>query len=159
MSYAPLVTSRFPDVSASALVIAPAPLVADEECLHGMDMAWCSTCNKIDDSFLGRMRSHNWTESETKQEVFDDIADRIGAPRRMVGVGSSLPSELFEDISLALGIAYTSMPEVCESVVLQAGMKYSSSFDSRLTDSGGGSTVTLEGLLAMRSALEKLLPS
>ncbi len=49
------------------------------------------------------------------------------------------------------------MPEVGEAIVLRAGHTWSSTYDSRDTFSGGGSTVTLSGLQAVRRALKELI--
>ena len=49
------------------------------------------------------------------------------------------------------------MPELAQRIVTAANIPYrADSFDSRLTESGGGSTVTLEGLRAILDAVNKL---
>jgi hypothetical protein len=129
-----------------------------EECLHGMEMVWCSTCNKIDDSFLSRSYSYGWNDIETKQDIFDEITDLLGVARQQLSVGSSLPSDVFEEAARQVGVPSGSMPVICEYIVRKAGMNYLPFYDSRLTESGGGSTVTIDGVRAMKKALELLLP-
>lgn len=97
------------------------------------------------------------TDEENKQEVFDRITDLLGMPRQSIGVGSSLPSEVFKEVARQAGVPYTSMPVVCEEVVEKAGHQHSQDHDSRNTPSGGGSTVTLKGLQALELALVDLL--
>lgn len=49
------------------------------------------------------------------------------------------------------------MPDQAERIVKAAGLPYLPTFDSRGTPSGGGSTVTLEGLYQVRNAVEELI--
>ena len=130
-----------------------------DDCLHGIGSAWCSVCNKSPDAGSSRLQSSGFHGSETKQDVLDDICRILGIPKRAVSVGSSLPSDVFSVAARQAGVSNGSMPEVCEAIVLKAGLTWSSSFDSRGSFSGGGSTVTLEGIQAMRKALAKLLGS
>lgn len=94
---------------------------------------------------------------ETKQEVLDDITDLLDMRRREVSRGSSVPSDVFARAAVTVGVPTGSMPEVCEAVVTRAGMPYLNTYDSRSTVSGGGSTVTVEGMQAFREALKRLL--
>lgn len=129
-----------------------------DECRHGIDPAWCATCSNTDDTTTNRTGSYGFQGGETKQDVLDDITRMLGIPSREVSVGSSLPSDVFAAAATRVGVTTTgSMPEVLERVVAKAGHTYNSSFDSRGTISGGGSTVTLEGIQALRSALRALL--
>lgn len=93
---------------------------------------------------------------ETKQDVLNDVCDLLNIPRQDVARGSSLPSEVFQIAARRAGVPGGTMPEVCEAVIKKAGMIYSPGYDSRATLSGGGSTVTLEGIQALRTALGKL---
>lgn len=128
-----------------------------DECIHLMDPASCAICTKQDVPVVLRGGSYGSQNSETKQDVLNDITDTLGLPRYLVSVGSSLPSEVFSVAAGRAGVATGSMPEVCEAIVRKSGRSYSPSFDSRDTLSGGGSTVTLEGLREMRNALIHLL--
>lgn len=122
------------------------------------DPAWCATCSKTDDTTTSGSGSYGFQGGETKQDVLNDVTRMLGMPSRQVSVGSSLPSDVFAAAANRVGVASTgSMPEVLERVVAKAGHRYSPSFDSRGSISGGGSTVTLEGIRALRSALRALL--
>jgi hypothetical protein len=93
---------------------------------------------------------------ETKQDVLYDLCDMLGMPKLQTYNGSSLPKEVFHEAARQVGVALGSMPEVTERIIAKAGMSYSMDYDSRATASGGGSTVTLEGMLAFRTALRRL---
>lgn len=126
------------------------------ECKHGIDVAWCGTCSGTDLDTRGLQQARRYG-SESKQEVVNDICDLLDIPRQSVSVGSSVPSEIFRCAAQRIGLPDGSMPEVAEAIIVRAGHGWSAAYDSRSTISGGGSTVTLEGLQAMRSALMVLL--
>lgn len=130
-----------------------------DECVHGMDATWCATCSKADDTVNVRAATSSFQGGELKQDVLNDITDMLGLRRYVLppGGGSSLPSEVFEAAAGRVDLPARSMPEICEAIVLKAGHTYSTSFDSRGSISGGGSTVTLQGMQAMRKALGVLL--
>ena len=95
---------------------------------------------------------------ETKQQVLNQLTNILGIAPMSLGVGSSIPSEFFRTAAAIVGVRQGSMPEICEAIVTKAGMPYDRKlFDSRETESGGGSTVTLEGMQALRSALKIVL--
>lgn len=91
--------------------------------------------------------------AETKQDILNDITDFLGLRRYTVSVGSSLPSEVFEAAARYAKVGFGSMPEINESIIRKAGMVYEATYDSRNSPSGGGSTVTLDGIRALRQAL------
>jgi len=128
-----------------------------DECVHGMNPAWCGICRGDDEPANVRRGASGLHGGRIKQDVLDEVCDLLGRPRAMVSTGSSLPSDVFADAARAVGVGLGSMPEVAEAIVLKAGRRWSPSFDSRATISGGGSTVTMEGLEAMRDALRILL--
>jgi len=128
------------------------------ECMHGMEIEWCGVCtNAVGAVGATRLGSYGYQGGETKQDVLDDVCRLLGVPKQAVSIGSSLPSTVFAAAALQVGVPPGSVPEVCEAIVLKAGHRYSSAFDSRSSSSGGGSTVTLEGIQALRSALRVLL--
>lgn len=96
--------------------------------------------------------------TETKQEVLDDITDILKMPRMAVSRGSSIPKAVFTRAAEFVGVTDGTMPETCEAVVTAARGAHSPSHDSRHTPSGGGSTVTIDGLRAMRDALRSYTP-
>lgn len=98
--------------------------------------------------------------NETKQDVIDDITRAIGAPRIWVSNGSTEPRIVFEVIvdRFTLPIApHLTKPELAQRISEGAGISWDNSCDSRGTPSGGGSTVTIEGLRRVRRAVRKYL--
>lgn len=129
------------------------------DCMHGVEAAWCGICTQATgDAGPGRLGTYGFHGGETKQDVLDDICHLLGVPEHPVSVGSSLPSAVFGEAARQAGVPAGSMPEICEAIIRKAGQMYSPLYDSRSSNSGGGSTVTLEGLRAMRSALTAILP-
>lgn len=94
---------------------------------------------------------------EVKQDVLEDLCDLLGMPVLATYVGSSIPKEVFREAARRVGVPIGSMPEITQAIIEKAGMRYSPDYDSRATLSGGGSTVTLEGMQALRTALRTLL--
>lgn len=91
-----------------------------------------------------------------KAVALDRLGMLLGAAYRL-GVGSSVPSQMFTDAARRAGVSTAgSMPERAERVVTAAGLRWDPTFDSRESPSGGGSTVTLGGLRRMIEALETL---
>ena len=97
--------------------------------------------------------------SMSKEEQITAIARLVGVPDPGIGVGSSVPKQLFDGICQRFGLDSSgTMPDQAERIVRAAGMPYvREAFDSRETPSGGGSTVTLDGLLQLRTAVQRLI--
>jgi hypothetical protein len=96
---------------------------------------------------------------ETKQQVIDDVCNTLKVGPFPVGKGSTEPAQFFQEVAHSLGIdvnGASSKPVIARRIVEWAGLVWGPECDSRGTDSGGGSTVTLEGLRLVRSAVEKL---
>lgn len=127
-----------------------------DDCIHGTNPDWCATCRQLDSTSSSGGAGLPWG-GETKQDMLDQICDRLGIARMRVSVGSSVPSDVFDVIQRRLGLPPGSMPEVGESLAQRAGLTWSAECDSRGTVSGGGSTVTLDGLRVVLTALNKLL--
>lgn len=126
------------------------------ECVHGMDVSWCGDCRR--DKATTRPNSPGaFGSGETKQDVLNRIADLLGIERQSVGAGSSLPAGLFVEMANRLGMDRMSMPATAEAIVKRAELPWLDAFDSRGTISGGGSTVTKEGLDQLEKALARLL--
>lgn len=94
-----------------------------------------------------------------KEHEISAIARLVGIPDPGLGVGSSVPKELFDGICNRFGIDPSgTMPQQAQRIVTAANIPYNASnFDSRSTPSGGGSTVTLDGLRQIRQAVLILL--
>ena len=93
-----------------------------------------------------------------KEDLITAIAKLAGVSDPGPGVGSSVYKSLLVDICLKFGIdANGTMPQLAQRIVTKANLPYTAQFfDSRLTPSGGGSTVTLKGLKAILAAVRKL---
>lgn len=127
------------------------------ECRHGMDPAWCGDCRHPKaprQAYAAKTFGHG---GETKSDVFGRICRLLGVEAVGVGVGSSLPAHVFEELALRIGVSYGSMPNVAEQVVRRANLEWTDECDSRGSVSGGGSTVTKTGLDQLERALLKLL--
>jgi hypothetical protein len=97
----------------------------------------------------------------TKESEITAIASLVGIPDPGLGVGSSVPKDLFDGVCARFGLDSSgTMPEQAQRIVTAADVPYRSDFfDSRGTPSMGGSTVTLQGLQAIKTAVQTLLKS
>lgn len=96
-------------------------------------------------------------DAPNKQEALDQLCRIIGIEQATLGVGSSIPSHVFTAAANLVGVnPNQSMPEIGEEIVTLAGLNWDDDCDSRGTDSGGGSTVTLVGMNRLVAALEIL---
>lgn len=95
----------------------------------------------------------------TKATEVQAIAEIAGIPDPGPGSGSSVWKSLFDGLCDQFEIDKRgSMPEQAERIVTAAGLPYDrAAFDSRETVSGGGSTVTHDGLRQIRAAVEILV--
>lgn len=95
----------------------------------------------------------------SKATEITEIARLVGIPDPGLFRGSSVPKALFDGVCRRFGIdADGSMPQQAQRIVTAANLPYRSDyFDSRGTDSAGGSTVTLEGLRQIKQAVHVLL--
>ncbi|GMA87489.1 hypothetical protein GCM10025868_27390 [Angustibacter aerolatus] len=130
----------------------------DEDCRHGMNPAWCSTCQGHDDAHVARPAgSQAPSGGDSKQDQLDALCRQLRIPPASVGVGSSLPSAVFDSAARACGVRLGSMPEIGQAIATKAGLTWTASCDSRETVSGGGSTVTRDGLEVMNRAVAIIL--
>jgi hypothetical protein len=121
-----------------------------DECIHGMDPTWCATCNGADArAARGHGAGYGFYGGETKQDLLYELCDLLGLPRQPIGVGSSLPSDVFEAAADRAGVRRGSMPEIGRAIARKAGKRWGSDCDSTGSISGGGSTVTAVGLRVM----------
>jgi hypothetical protein len=89
-----------------------------------------------------------------KSEVAKSITDKLGIPAVHFSSGSTEPKELFLGIADSLGMDIESAktkPGLARSIVESSGGAWLPQYES------SGSTVTLEGLLAVQSAVEFFL--
>jgi hypothetical protein len=128
-----------------------------EDCIHGMNPDWCAVCQKTEHSDVSGPGSYNYFGGQSKQDLLDQLTDQLGLPRESVGVGSSLPSSVFDVAATRFGISNGSMPEIAEALADKAGRSWNSGCDSRGSLSGGGSTVTAQGLEVLNSSIATLI--
>jgi hypothetical protein len=95
---------------------------------------------------------------ETKDDLLAEISDLLGLQSFQTTVGSSIPRRFFSEL-----LDYFGLPDDGDAVtafknlILEAGIQLDSSFTSEGSPSGGGGTVTLKGLKALRNAISLLL--
>jgi hypothetical protein len=95
---------------------------------------------------------------ETKNDLMAEICNLLGMPEYKTSVGSSIPRRFFSEL-----LDYFGLPDEGDSVqaakaLVSAGnLEWKSEFDSSDSPSGGGGTVTLTGLKAVRQAVSILL--
>jgi hypothetical protein len=90
---------------------------------------------------------------ELKRDVVNEIRDIQGMPRISLGRGSSVPRDFFESIAREMGLPIANtMPQYARSIIEHSGLVWQGGFSSEASRSGGGSTVTYEGLCAVRDA-------
>ncbi len=97
---------------------------------------------------------------ETKQDVIDEICNLLDIGPYPVGIGSTESASFLREVATYFEIDIensSTKPAIAESVVLKAGLAWTSECDSRSSSSGGGSTVTLTGLKRLLQAVRALL--
>ena len=57
-----------------------------DECRHGMNPEWCSTCRGVDDSAFNGVRGPSLQGSEAKQDQLDRLCRQLGIPTVAVGL-------------------------------------------------------------------------
>lgn len=94
----------------------------------------------------------------TKASEISEIARLAGISNPGIGAGSSVYKAFFNELCQRFGVDTTgTMPQQAQAIISAAKIAYRADvFDSRLSDSGGGSTFTLEGLQALKSAVKVL---
>ncbi len=95
-------------------------------------------------------------KTETKQQVIDDVSRALGIGPFVIGVGSTEPLEFFRDVAAALRIdlsGVSTKPEIGKRIVESQGGIWDTNCDSRSSASGGGSTVTFDGIARIRQVV------
>lgn len=122
-----------------------------------MDADWCAICTKVDDAPPSRVGEYGLHGGDSKQDALNVICDQLAMAREPIGVGSSLPSHVFHAMADTVGVPRGSMPEIGQAVAAAADLTWGPNCDSRGSTSGGGSTVTIDGLHVLQQALARLL--
>lgn len=91
--------------------------------------------------------------AEHKQDVVNEIRGLQGLPYLELSRGSSIPHEFFLDIAREIGLPlFGTMPQYAKAIIENSGMEWLPTYSSEKSKSGGGSTVTYDGLCAVRDA-------
>jgi hypothetical protein len=96
---------------------------------------------------------------QTKEELATEIEGLLNLHHHSFSTGSTEPKALFEDIAGALGIpvrADLTKVELAQKIAESGGQLWDDSCDSRNTPSGGGETVTAEGIKRVLAACRRL---
>ncbi len=95
---------------------------------------------------------------ETKNDLMAEICSLLGMPEFKTTIGSSIPRRFFSEL-----LDYFGLPDegdsvqAAKSVVASANILWKPEFDSSDSPSGGGGTITLSGLKAVRQSVSILL--
>jgi len=91
---------------------------------------------------------------ETKSAICEDICRLLGIEGISLSNGSTVPRQLVSEIAVRLRVSdFGSAIEVSQRIVATAGISWSESADSSNSPSGGGGTITVYGLNALREAI------
>jgi hypothetical protein len=90
-----------------------------------------------------------------KKLIMKEITDLLGLPPVETTVGSSIPSVFFSDVAGTMGLPIVSgMPAMAQRIIENSGLTWDTNeFSSLNAPSGGGGTVTAEGLMQMKNAV------
>jgi len=95
---------------------------------------------------------------ETKDDLMSEICDLLAIENYKTTIGSSVPRRFFSDL-----LDYFELPDdgdavtACKTLISNANLKWEGEFSSEASPSGGGGTVTLSGLKALRNSMSILL--
>lgn len=129
-------------------------------CIHEFPVEQCGICGPrpggIDVHVPARNSRLFRDRGTAKQESVDVLCRLMDLEPMRLGVGSSIPSGLFDSMARRFGVQPGSMPEIGEALAKQAGVGWDGSCDSRSSISRGGSTVRAIGLERLVEAVRKL---
>ena len=95
---------------------------------------------------------------ETKDDLMAEICDLLAIESYKTTIGSSVPRRFFSDL-----LDYFDLPDdgdavtACKTLISNANLNWEKEFSSEASPSGGGGTVTLSGLKALRNSITILL--
>lgn len=94
-----------------------------------------------------------------KQDYLNWLCDLAGIERLRLGRGGSVPKAVFEAFGPVFEDSVNgSMPATAQRMVESVELPWEAHFDSRNSPSGGGSTVSKDGLKQLLKAAEMVLP-
>lgn len=96
--------------------------------------------------------------TETKSDVIREITNLVSIPEYSTSAGSSIPRRFFSDLLDVFGLEDEGdSVTACKKIFKFAKWDWDSRFASENTPSGGGGTITLDGLKALRNVVTFLL--
>jgi hypothetical protein len=96
---------------------------------------------------------------QTKEELATEIERLLNMSHHPFSTGSTEPRSLFEDVAIALGMTPSrevTKVQLAQQIAEAGGQPWDDSCDSRHTPSGGGETVTAEGISRVLAACQRL---
>jgi hypothetical protein len=95
---------------------------------------------------------------ETKADVMREICNLVAIPEYSTTTGSSVPRRFFSDLLDTFGVADEGDSVTASKKLFElSNSEWEPTFASENTPSGGGGTITLEGLKALRKTVISLL--
>jgi hypothetical protein len=136
-----------------------------EECVHGMEKEWCGLCSPrpgpistkapVTRAARGPRTAPDQTLTR-KQDCLDSLTFLLGIDELRVGLGGTLPVELFQELARRYRAPRGSVPETAEAVAAAAHVAWDEDCDDRDPLSDGSGTVTVRGLLRLIDAVKRL---
>ena len=95
---------------------------------------------------------------ETKADIIREICDLVSIPEYSTTAGSSVPRRFFSDLLDTFGIVDEGDSVTASKKLFElSNIEWNSTYASENTPSGGGGTITLDGLKALRKVVVYLL--
>jgi hypothetical protein len=129
-----------------------------DECRHGLNPAWCSSCRGDDDRALSPAGGRN-VYGDGMQAQLDRLCRQLEIPPVKVGALSSLPPEVFTAAAKKCGVPAGTIPETSAAIAAKSGLRWSTACDNRPTPKGRATEVTREGLIVLNRAVTAVLAS
>jgi hypothetical protein len=95
---------------------------------------------------------------ETKDDLLFEMCNTLGLQLYQTTIGSSVPRRFFSDL-----LDYFELDDegdavsACKQLLSKAGQEWQKEYSSESTPSGGGGTITVSGMKALRNAISLLL--
>ena len=127
--------------------------MSDDECIHGMNPAWCANCADRGRAAASPAVKAGGDRNRSKQDLADNLCDVLGVARHHFGPGSTLPQRIFKAAATRAKVRHGTMPKVGAAIAAKAGLVWGPECANPGTSIGGSPTVTREGLDVMVKAL------
>jgi hypothetical protein len=128
-----------------------------DECRHGMNPTWCSTCLGNDDRAYPGVQGSVAGGGVSEQQQFDRLCRQLGVPTQSVTAGTDLPLDVFEAAAQQCGVKTGSRSVIGKALAKQAGLTWGAACHRRATVNSSGPTVTREGLDVINRAVTQIL--